>query len=196
MRQLRVVEFLSLDGVMQGPGSPEEDTEGSFAHGGWQPPYLDDVLAANAAQGIGDTSAYLFGRKTYEKMAAYWPHAPADDPIGRHLNAARKYVVSRTLDTVEWHNTSLLGGDVAAEVCRLKEAESGNLTVLGSGMLLRTLISHELVDEYFLAVFPLLLGGGKRLFPDDGQLRRFTLVSANTTSTGGVLLTYRPQRTG
>ena len=192
MTQLRVVEFMSLDGVMQAPGSPKEDREGGFTHGGWQPPYLDEVLAQTATRRMAETSAYLFGRKTYEKMAAYWPHAPADDPIAGHLNAARKYVASRTLTSADWSNTAVLR-DVISDVRRLKVDEGGNLVVLGSGEVVRSLISHNLVDEYFLVVVPLTLGGGKRLFSDDRQLRRLTLVGATSTSTGCVLLTYRPE---
>ncbi len=192
MTMLRVIEFLSLDGVMQAPGSPEEDTEGGFRQGGWQPPYLDDVLGATAAEGMAETDSYLFGRKTYEKMAAYWPTAPADDPYARHLNDTPKYVASRTLHSVEWQNTALLEGDVAEAVARLKEQPGKNIAVLGSGELVQTLIEHDLVDEYFLAVFPILLGSGKRLFRDADEARRLNLVESKATSTGGVLLTYRP----
>jgi dihydrofolate reductase len=192
MRSLRVVEFLSLDGVMQSPGAPDEDTEGGFRHGGWQPPYFDDVLVRTAGEGMASTGAYLFGRKTYEKMASYWPRVGGDDPFARHLNATPKHVASRTLDAVEWQGTHLLEGDAAEAVRALKTDLGGSITVLGSGDLVQTLIAHDLVDEYFLVVFPLLLGGGKRLFRDDGQLRRLRLVSSQETSTGGLMLTYRP----
>jgi len=190
MRKLRVIEFLSLDGVMQAPGAADEDTEGGFRHGGWQRPYFDEVLGATAAEGMAATDAYLFGRKTYEKMASYWPPAPEDDPYARHLNRTSKYVASRTLQRVEWQNASLLRGEVAAEVAALKEEPGKNIAVLGSGELVQTLIDYDLVDEYFLAVFPLVLGSGKRLFREADQPRKLTLVGANTTSTGGVLLTY------
>lgn len=192
MRMLRVIEFLSLDGVMQAPGDPDEDTEGGFQHGGWQRPYFDDVLGATAAEGMAATDAYLFGRKTYEKMAAYWPTAPADDPYARHLNSTPKYVASRTLLDVEWENSTLIKGDVAEEVAKLKEQPGKNIAVLGSGDLVQTLIRHDLVDEYFLAVFPIVLGSGKRLFREADQPRKLTLVDSKATSTGGVLLTYRP----
>ena len=191
MRKLRVIEFLSLDGVMQAPGSAEEDIEGGFRHGGWQRPYFDEVLGVAAAEGMAATDAYLFGRKTYEKMAAYWPTAPQDDPYGNHLNSTRKYVASRTLRAVEWQNSTLMGSDVAAEVAALKEEPGKNIAVLGSGQLVQTLIERDLVDEYFLAVFPLLLGSGKRLFREIDQPRTLSLVDSKTTSTGGVLLTYR-----
>jgi dihydrofolate reductase len=192
MRKLRVIEFLSLDGVMQAPGDPDEDTEGGFQHGGWQRPYFDDVLGATAAESMGATDTYLFGRKTYEKMAAYWPTAPADDPYGRHLNSTPKYVASRTLQAVDWEGSKLIEGDVAEEVAKLKEQPGGNIAVLGSGELVQTLIEHDLVDEYFLAVYPIVLGGGKRLFREYEQARELTLVDSKPTSTGGLILTYRP----
>jgi dihydrofolate reductase len=192
MRMLRVIEFLSLDGVMQGPGSPEEDTEGGFRHGGWQPPYFDEVLGASAAEGMAATDGYLFGRKTYEKMAAYWPTAPDDDPYAQHLNSTPKFVASRTLQDVEWENSTLIEGDVVQEVAKLKEQPGKNIAVLGSGDLVQTLMQHDLVDEFFLAVFPIVLGSGKRLFRDADEVRRLSLVDSKTTGTGGLILTYRP----
>jgi dihydrofolate reductase len=192
MRMLRVIEFLSLDGVMQAPGSPEEDTEGGFRHGGWQRPYFDEVLGASAAEGMAATDSYLFGRKTYEKMAAYWPTAPDDDPYAQHLNSTPKYVASRTLQDVEWENSTLIAGEVAEEVAKLKEQPGKNIAVLGSSDLVQTLIDHDLVDEYFLAVFPIVLGSGKRLFREADEVRRLSLVDSKTTGTGGLILTYRP----
>jgi dihydrofolate reductase len=192
MRMLRVIEFLSLDGVMQAPGAADEDTEGGFHHGGWQRPYFDDVLGATAAEGMAETDAYLFGRKTYEKMAAYWPTAAEDDPYGRHMNSTPKYVASRTLQDVEWQNSTLITGDVAEEVARLKKQPGKNIAVLGSGDLVQTLLEHDLVDEFFLAVYPVVLGSGKRLFREADQVRKLSLVDSKPTSTGGVILTYRP----
>ena len=189
---LRVIEFLSLDGVMQAPGSPDEDTEGGFRHGGWQRPYFDDVLGAAAAEGMAATDTYLFGRKTYEAMAAYWPTVSDDDPFARSLNGTPKYVASRTLRSVEWQNSTLVKGDVVEGVGKLKQQPGRNIAVLGSGELVRTLIEHDLVDEYFLAVFPIVLGGGKRLFRKADQVRRLSLTDSKATSTGGVILTYRP----
>ncbi len=154
MRTLVVIEFLSLDGVMQAPGAPEEDTEGGFQHGGWQRPYFDDVLGATAAEGMAATDAYLFGRKTYEHMATYWPTAPDDDPFAEHLNSTAKFVVSTTLQSVEWQNSTVIRGDVAEEVAKLKEQPGKSIAVLGSGDLVETLITHDLVDEYFLTVVP------------------------------------------
>jgi dihydrofolate reductase len=192
MRMLRVIEFLSLDGVMQAPGAPDEDTEGGFQHGGWQRPYFDDVLGATAAEGMAATDAYLFGRKTYEHMAAHWATVGDDDPFARHLNSTPKYVASTTLQRVDWQHATLLEGDVADAVAGLKEQPGKNIAVLGSGNLVQTLSEHDLVDEYFLGVFPLVLGSGKRLFREADRPRRLSLVDAKATSTGGVLLTYRP----
>jgi dihydrofolate reductase len=195
MRTLRVIEFLSLDGVMQAPGAPDEDTEGGFQHGGWQRPYFDEILATTAAEGMAATDAYLFGRKTYEQMASYWPTAPEDDPYARHLNTTPKYVASRTLESVEWTNSQLLAGEIAAEVTKLKQQPGKNIAVLGSGQLVQTLIEHDLVDEYFLVVYPIVLGSGKRLFRGADQPMALELVDSKPTSTGGVILTYRPART-
>ncbi len=194
MRKLVVIEFLSLDGVYQAPGHPDEDREGGFEHGGWQRPYFDEVLGAIAAEGMAQTDAHLFGRKTYEGMAAYWPTAPADDPFAKHLNAVEKFVASRTLTTLEWQNAFLLEGDLADAVRGLKERPGKNIAVLGSGNLVRSLIANDLVDELSLSIFPITLGGGKRLFPDDGALRTWRLTNSNATSTGGLVLTYEPSR--
>jgi dihydrofolate reductase len=192
MRMLRVIEFLSLDGVMQAPGDPEEDTEGGFRHGGWQLPYVDDVLGESAVEGMASTDAYLFGRKTYEKMADFWPTAPADDPFAQHLNGTQKYVASRTLERVDWEPTTILAGDVAGDVAKLKEQPGQNIVVLGSGELVQTLIDHDLVDEFYLGVYPIVLGGGKKLFRDADDARKLDLIDSTPTTTGGVLLTYRP----
>jgi dihydrofolate reductase len=191
MRMLRVIEFLSLDGVMQAPGDPQEDTDGGFRHGGWQRPYFDEVLGAAAAEGMATTDAYLFGRRTYEKMAAFWPTAPADDPYAQHLNSTPKYVVSRTLETLDWEPSTLLRERVPAAVAALKEQPGGNIAVLGSGELVQTLIAHDLVDEYFLGVFPIVLGSGKRLFRELDAPAKLRLADSRVTGTGGVLLTYR-----
>jgi dihydrofolate reductase len=149
------------------------------------------VLGASAAEGMAATDSYLFGRKTYEQMAAYWPTAPDDDPYARHLNSTPKYVVSTTLQNLAWRNSTLINGDVAKEVAALKERAGNNIAVLGSGELVQTLIAHELVDEFFLAVFPIVLGSGKRLFREAEQATRLRLVDHKATSTGGVILTYR-----
>lgn len=193
MRKLVVTEFLSLDGVYQAPGDPDEDREGGFEHGGWQMPYVDDVLMREAAAGMADTDAQLFGRKTYEIMASYWPHAPADDPYAKHLNNIQKYVASHTLQDADWRNTTVLDGDVPEQVRKLQEQPGKNITVLGSGNLVRTLAEHDLVDVYWLAVYPIVLGSGKRLLEGD-QIHKLRLVDSKPTTTGGLLLTYHPQR--
>jgi dihydrofolate reductase len=194
MRKLVVIDFLSLDGVMQAPGQPEEDTEGGFKHGGWAVQYHDEGLAKSVADSMAATDAYLFGRKTYENFAAYWPTAPREIPFTDHLNNTAKYVVSKTLKKPAWNNTSVLDGDVVEEVRKLKEQPGKRIAVLGSGELVQTLIKHDLVDEYFLTVYPILLGDGKRLFRNTDQLQKLELVDSSTTSTGGVVLTYRPAR--
>jgi dihydrofolate reductase len=196
MRKLMVIEFLSLDGVYQAPGDPNEDTEGGFRHGGWQRPYSDEVLEAEAGKGMSGTDAQLFGRKTYEIMARFWPNAPAGDPFGDYLNNVRKYVASATLrdEDVTWNNTTLLKGDVAEQIRSIKGEAGGTIGVLGSGNLVRTLAANDLVDEYSLFVAPIFVGTGKRLFADDQDVRRLELVDSTPTTTGGLLLTYRPAR--
>lgn len=191
MRELRAIEFMSLDGVIQGPGDPEEDTEGGFRHGGWQREYFDEVLAARAGEGMASTGAYLFGRKTYEPMAAYWPTVSDDDPYARHLNSTPKHVVSTTLRSVEWEGTTLIDGDVPDAVAELKRQPGANVAVLGSGELVRTLLRHDLVDELFLVIFPLVIGSGKRLFGEQEHPTKLALMRSEPTSTGGVMLTYR-----
>src|SRR5215475_6279287 len=139
MRELAVIEFVTLDGVMQGFGSADEDREGGFEYGGWGQPYADDVLAQSAVEGLQGTSAYLFGRKTYEKMAAYWPQQPDDNPIAAHLNAAPKYVVTRTLGELDWAGSEALSGDLRESVDELKRHGDGTIAILGSGELAQSL---------------------------------------------------------
>ena len=193
MRKLAVIEFVTLDGVMQSLGSPDEDREGGFEYGGWSAPYGDEVLGKTAGEGLAATTAYLFGRKTYEKMAAHWPTEPATNPIAAHLNATPKYVVTRTLTALEWAGSHVLGGDIAASVNDLKQLGDGTIVVLGSGLLVQTLIEHDLIDEYQLFVHPLLLGTGKRLFRQTSQPIRLQLTSCTPTTTGVLLLSYQPE---
>ncbi len=194
MRKLVVVEFMSLDGVVQAPGDPQEDTEGGFAHGGWQRPYFDDVFMRQAAGGMAETDAQLFGRKTYDKMAAFWPTVGDDDPFAKHLNSVTKYVASRTITEATWEGTTVLNGDVAAQVREIKQRDGGTISVLGSAELAQTLMASDLIDEYFLAVHPILLGSGKKLFRDAEQVRKLELADATPTTTGVLLTTYRPAR--
>jgi dihydrofolate reductase len=194
MRKLVVIDFLSLDGVMQAPGQLEEDTEGGFKHGGWAVPYHDESLAESVFESMAATDAYLFGRKTFENLAAYWPTAPREIPFTDQLNNTAKFVVSKTLKKPEWNNTSVINGDVVEEVRKLKEQPGKRVAVLGSSVLVQTLMANDLVDEYLLALYPILLGAGKKLFRDNDQLRKLELVNSSTTSTGGVVLTYRPAK--
>jgi dihydrofolate reductase len=194
MRQLAVVEFVTLDGVMQGLGGTDEDRDGGFAHGGWSAPYADEVLAGRAGEGVGRTSAYLFGRKTYEHMAAHWPHEPAENPIAASLNAAPKYVATRTLQQLDWANSHILDDDVVDAVTALKSAGDGFITVLGSGVLVQTLLANDLIDVFQIMVHPLVLGTGKRLFRETPHPLPLRLVDCTPTSTGVLLLTYERER--
>lgn len=191
MRQLSAVEFVTLDGVMQGLGGPDEDREGGFAHGGWSAPYGHEV-AEQAGPAIGQTSAYLFGRKTYEHMASHWPHQAADKPIAASLNAAPKYVATTTLRErdLTWANSHVLDGDIAEAVRGLKAQGDGSVTVLGSGLLMQTLIAHDLIDVYRIMLHPLLLGTGKRLFREYPHPVRLQLTEVATTTTGVLVLAY------
>jgi dihydrofolate reductase len=194
MRKLVVIEFMSLDGVVQAPGDPQEDLEGGFTLGGWQRPYFDEVFMKQAAPGMADTDAQLFGRKTYEKMAAFWPTQGDDDPFAKHLNHVDKYVASRTMTTADWAGTTVLNGNVATQVRELKERDGGTISVLGSPGLVQTLMADDLVDEYALAIHPIVLGSGKKLFRDARQAAKLELVDCVTTTTGVLMTTYRPAR--
>jgi dihydrofolate reductase len=190
MGALVMIEFLTVDGVMQGLGSPGEDPEGGFVHGGWGAPYAESVHQVTASAGFARTSSYLFGRRTYEKMAAFWPHQPADDPVAAHLNATPKYVASRTLTEAAWPGTRILSTDVVDAVRGLRAGEDGDIAVLGSGVLCRELLAEDLVDEIRLFVHPLLLGSGKRLFGELPVPRRLALRSVARTDLGTVALVY------
>jgi dihydrofolate reductase len=192
MRKLAVIEFVTLDGVMQSLGSPDEDREGGFKYGGWSAPYGDEVLGQAAGEGLAATTAYLFGRKTYEKMAAHWPGEPDTNPIAAHLNATPKYVVTKTLTSLAWGGSRVLGGDAVAAVSDLKQHGDGTIAVLGSGVLVQTLIEHDIVDEYRLFVHPLVLGAGKRLFRETPRPIPLRLTGCTPTTTGVLLLSYQP----
>ncbi len=194
MRKLVLIEFMSLDGVVQAPGGPQEDTEGDFAHGGWQHPYFDEVFMQHAARGMAETDAQLFGRKTYDTMAAFWPNVGDEDPFAKHLNHVTKYVASRSMTEAAWEGTTVLNGDVAAQVREIMEQDGGTISVLGSADLAQTLMEHDLIDEYVLAIHPIVLGSGKKLFRDAEQLRKFHLVDSKPTTTGVLLATYSPAR--
>jgi len=194
VRTLKVIEFMSLDGVVQAPGDPDEDRDGGFEHGGWQRPYFDEIFVQQAGPGMSTTHAQLFGRRTFEKMAAFWPTQGDDDPFAKHLNHVQKYVASRTLTETSWGPTTILSGDVPSQVRELKERDDGTISVLGSPGLVQTLMTHDLVDEYAIAIHPVVLGSGKKLFRDAEQVRRLELVGSVTTTTGVLMTTYRPVR--
>ena len=193
MRKIVVSEFLTLDGVMQGPASPDEDREGGFDLGGWHLPFAEDETLMKA---IGDamaaTDAYLFGRTTYEIMAAHWPNQPDTDVFAAVLNPRPKYVVSRTLrEPLPWQNSTLISDDVVERVAELKHEAGKNISTLGSGELVQALIRHDLVDELSLIVDPIVLGRGKRLFRDGLTPMRFDLAGSVAGGNGIVMLTYR-----
>ncbi len=191
--RLTLHTFLTLDGVLQAPGGPDEDRDGGFEHGGWSFPYGDEDFGVAVTGWFAHADAFLLGRKTYEIFAGHWPKVTdADDPIASKLNALPKYVASATLKSVDWQNSSLISGDVAAEVARLKQQPGDELQVHGSGDLAHTLIEHDLIDEYRLLIFPLHLGSGKKLFTDGAKAAGLRLLSSSTTSTGVVIASYEP----
>jgi dihydrofolate reductase len=193
MRKVIVNEFMSLDGVVQAPGGADEDTSGGFSHGGWHMRFMEDELAQKwVLEGIVEAGGFLLGRYTYEIFAAYWPNAGEEEQvIAEPLNTKPKHVASTTLsEPLEWQNSSLLQGDVADAVAALKQADGDDVHVIGSAKLVHTLIEHELVDELRMMIDPLVLGGGKRLFPDDGTLRSLRLVDSQVTAAGAILTTY------
>jgi dihydrofolate reductase len=191
MRNLVVGTFLSLDGVMQGPGGPDEDRDGGFDRGGWTVPYFDDELGQVMTDLVGQSGALLLGRRTYDIFAASWPLVGDDDPIAAKLNRVPKYVASRTPRRLEWNNSTLLSGDVAEEVAKLKQEDGGDIHVSGSGGLVQTLLRHDLVDEFRLLLFPVLVGAGKRLFADGTIPRSLELVDSTTSATGVMICSYR-----
>ena len=193
MRKLIVSEFLTLDGVYQGPGSAEEDPSGGFEHGGWQMPFGDEEGGEYVGKGIEAAGAFLLGRVTYDIFAGYWPNQPADDPFARTMNEKPTYVVSTTLtEPLSWQNSTLIRDDVAGSIRRLKHEDGGDIMVIGSGELVQTLIGENLVDVYQLEIHPIVLGKGKRLFRSDLDLSQLELIDSQTTSKGVLLLRYKP----
>ena len=191
MRRLIVTTFLTLDGVMQAPGGPEEDPSDGFAYGGWSVNYWDDVMARFQDQAMRGPFDLVLGRKTYDIFAAYWPTAP-EEAGGKPLNDATKYVASRGRPKLEWSKSVLLEGDAAEAVAALKQTNGPELQVHGSGNLVQTLLRHNLVDQYRLWAFPLVLGSGKRLFSDGTIPAGLKLVDTTVSSTGVVIGTYEP----
>jgi dihydrofolate reductase len=194
MRKVIVNEFMALDGVAQAPGAADEDATGGFKHGGWHMRYFDDTSQKWVLQSINEAGGFLLGRRTYEIFAAYWPNAPEEEQvIAQPLNTKPKYVASTALtEPLDWQNSNLLPGDVPNAVAALKQDDGADLHVIGSTQLVQTLIAHDLVDEFRVMIDPLLLGGGKRIFRDDGALRPLRLVDSQVTTTGAILATYAP----
>jgi dihydrofolate reductase len=196
--RLIISDFMSLDGVVQAPGHRNEDTDGGFEHGGWSMAFFDPEAMGPVIDEVMDrTEALLFGRRTWQTMAAAWP-ARAGDPFADRMNEIPKYVASRTLtqDDLEWSNSELLPADnVLGAVRELREREGDGIQVMGSAALASQLINNDLVDEYRLMIEPIVLGGGKRLFPEDGHARTLDLVSTSKSSTGVLICTYRPTGT-
>ncbi|MER5811532.1 dihydrofolate reductase family protein [Streptomyces sp. NPDC002033] len=192
MRKIIVCTFLTLDGVMQAPGGPDEDAESGFEHGGWQKAASDEEVGAGIAGWYQGSDAMLLGRKTYEIFASYWPEADPANPFTERMNGMHKYVASRTLTSVGWQNSTLLEGDVVDAVRRLKASDGGSINVVGSGDLAQTLMRHDLVDEYRLSIHPVIIGTGKRLFADGAVPTSLEPVSVSTTKGGTVLAVYRP----
>ncbi len=191
MRTLVVNTFLTLDGVMQAPGGPGEDDSGGFAYGGWSVNYWDDKMGEVMGEGMGKPFDMVLGRRTYDIFAAYWPNAP-EEAGGKPMNDATKYVASRGNPTLEWAKSVLIEGDAAEGVAALKETEGPELQVHGSGNLIQTLLQHNLIDQYRLWVFPLVIGSGKRLFSDGTIPAGLKLVDSMVSTTGVVMGTYEP----
>jgi dihydrofolate reductase len=192
MRKVVVFEWMSLDGVVQAPAYSDEDTSGGFKHGGWHLQYFEERSMKWVVETVSGAGGFLFGRRTYDVFAAHWPKASQEEQaLARPLNALPKYVASRTLkEPLAWQNSMLLGGDVAESVTKLRRQDGKPLLVIGSTELAAALLAHDLVDELRLMIDPVVLGGGKRFFRDDGVCRRLTLAASETTSTGAILATY------
>jgi dihydrofolate reductase len=196
MRKLIAQVWMTLDGVVQAPGTAEEDTTGGFQHGGWSLRYFDDAAMRWAVENVTGAGGFLFGRRTYETFASHWPNASEEEQVlAEPLNTRPKYVVSTTLtEPLEWQHSTVLHGDVTEAVAALKRQDGDDLLVIGSTKLVQTLVAHDLVDEFRVMIDPLVVGGGKRLFPDDGALRPLRLVDSQVTTSGAILATYAPAK--
>ncbi|HEY8816400.1 MAG TPA: dihydrofolate reductase family protein [Candidatus Dormibacteraeota bacterium] len=194
MRKITVLNNLTLDGVMQAPGRPDEDRRGGFKHGGWAIPYNDAVMGKVMAEGMAQGGSLLLGRRTYEDFFKFWP-TRTDNPFTEVLNNVQKYVASRTLrEPLPWKNSTLLKGDAANAVAKLKKQRGKDLVVLGSGQLVESLMKRHLVDEFMLLIHPLVLGSGRHLFSDGGSPAPLQLVDTTMTTTGVMIATYRPAK--
>jgi len=192
MKKLIASTFVSLDGIMQAPGAPEEDPTGGFSFGGWTFSYWDEAMDASAAGFDGKDRELVLGRKTYEIFEAFWPYQSEDDPTARSLNAAKKHVASRTLKSLDWNNSTLLQGDVVLAITTLKTQPGPDLQIIGSGNLIQTLQAASLIDEYNVWTFPVVLGRGKRLFGETAKPSALRLVRSQVSGTGVVMSTYAP----
>ena len=194
MRKVIADEWMTLDGVIQAPGQADEDESGGFQHGGWHLGYLDEIAQRWAAESIIKAGGFLLGRRTYENFAAHWPNASEEEQVlAEPLNTKPKYVASRTLtEPLAWQNSTVLQGDIAEAVATLKQQDGEDLHLIGSSQLAQTLFEHGLVDEFHLMIDPVVVGGGKRLFRDDGALRQLRLVDSQVTTTGVIIATYAP----
>jgi dihydrofolate reductase len=192
MRKVVVSEWMTLDGVMQAPGYKDEDPSGGFEHGGWHMPHFDDISRAWVVEGYTGAGGFLFGRSTYESLASYWPNAAEEEQaVARPLNTLPKYVASRTLTgPLHWQNSTLLPGDIIEAIVALKRQDGKDLHLIGSSELARTLIEHNLVDEFRVMIDPVLVGGGKRILRDDGVRRPLRLLDSKISTTGAILATY------
>ena len=196
MSKLVAFESVTLDGVMQAPGRADEDTRGDFRHGGWAAPYADEVMFSVAAEGMAQAGPMLFGRRTYEDFYSFWPHQ-TDNPYTEVLNNAQKFVASTSLEEpLPWSSSTLLNGEVPEAVAGLKAESDKDIVVLGSGQLVHTLMSHDLIDEYVLLIHPLILGTGRRLFAEGTPKVALRLLDSKVTTTGVVIATYRPAEAG
>jgi dihydrofolate reductase len=192
MRKLIVDEWLTLDGVAQAPGEPDEDTTGGFAHGGWHMPYVDPDFQQWMLDNLTSAGGFVLGRRTYEGFASHWPNASKEEqPIAGPLNKAPKYVATRTLqDPLEWQNSTVLNGDLSKSINALKGKDGGDLHVLGSLNLVRSLLERDLVDEFRMIIDPVVVGGGKAVFTDDGRRRPMRLVDSKITTKGSIIASY------
>lgn len=194
-RRLVVNNNVTLDGVMQAPARPDEDTRGGFRHGGWSTPYFDEVMAKTAAESIAAGTELMIGRRTYEDFARVWPTMTADNPFTQVMNDSRKYVASRSLKApLEWQNSTLLDGDAGDAVANLKNEAGPDIVILGSGELIRSLMPRDLIDEFRLLIHPLVLGSGIKLFNEDSGFEKLRLMDTRPTTTGVIIATYQPAR--
>ena len=196
MRNVIVLEWMTLDGVVQGPGAVDEDTTGGFKHGGWHLRYFDDLSRNWMVENLTQAGGFLLGRRTYEGFADHWPNASDEEQvIARPLNRKPKYVVSMTLTgLLTWQNSTVLQGDLTEAVMELKQKDGGDLLVIGSTKLVQALIERDLVDEFRLMIDPLILGSGKRIFLKDGVARPLRLTDSQVTTTGAIIATYTPRQ--